>query len=297
MMRRKRIAVLAAALLCGTLWTNVAMAGDAGIPSADSGQRVYDMADLFGASMEADLETEIQEARDDLGFDIVVVTTEDDDGRGTQDYADIFYGEGQFGTGLDRSGILFLIDMDNRELTLSTDGEAIRIFTDSRIQQILDDVYTGAADGDFEASAWAFLDDVKEYGKDGIVSGQYNYDSETGRSSAYKSVRWYEFLLALAAAGFVAGGACLTVKKQYNMEVDDRQRNNLNMAYRAESRFAYDISTDQLVNKYVTSRVIPKESSSSSSGSRSRSGGSSSRRSTTHRSSSGRSHGGGSRKF
>lgn len=294
MMRRKIAAVLSAAMLMGILWTNAAMAS---APSADSGQRVYDMADLFSSSMEADLEDEIGSAREDLGFDIVVVTTEDAEGRGTQDYADIFYEEGQFGIGSDRSGILFLIDMDNRELTLSTDGKAIRIFTDGRIQQILDDVYEGASDGDFEASAWAFLDDVKEYGRDGIVSGQYNEDGETGRISVYRSIRWYEILFALAVAGFVAGGACQSVKKQYNMEPDDRQRNNLNMAYRAESRFAYDISTDNLINKYVTSRAIPKETNGSSSGSRSRSGGSSSRRSTTHRSSSGRSHGGGSRKF
>jgi len=299
MMKRRWMAATAAVMLMSTLWAGSAAAQVEMTPDASSDQRVYDMADLFSTAMEMDLETEIDDAIDQLGLDIVVVTTEDADGWGAQDYADNFYEAGEFGKGLDKSGILFLIDMDNRELTLSTDGEAIRIFTDERIEQILDDVYVGASDSDFEASAWAFLEDVEYYAEKGIVSGQYNYDSETGRISVHKSIRWYELLFALAVSGFVAGGACISVKKQYNMELDDRQRNNLNMAYRADCRFAYDNERDQLINKYVTSKVIPKSSGSSGGSSRSsgRSSSSSSRRSTTHRSSSGRRHGGGSRKF
>lgn len=295
MMRRRWIAVIETAMLFCALCAGSAAAQVDMIPDASGDQRVYDMAELFSSGTESELEQEIEAVRDKLGFDVVIVTTEDSKGRGAQDYADTFYEEGGFGQGKDRSGILFLIDMDERELTLSTDGVATRIFTDERIDQILDDVYAGASVSDFEASAWAFLEDVELYGEKGIVSGQYNYDSETGQISVHKSIRWYELLLALAVSGFVAGGACLSVKRQYNMEPDGRQRNNLNMAYRADCRFAYDNERDQLINKFVTSKVIPKNTESSSGGSRS--GGSSSRRSTTHRSSSGRSHGGGSRRF
>lgn len=267
-----------------------------GSASGESASRVYDMADLLDDAAEAELETEIEQAKEKLGFDIVIVTADDAEGKGAQEYADLFYEDGAFGSGSDRSGILFLIDMDNRELVLSTDGKAIRIFTDDRIDAILDDVYEGASESDFEASAWAFLQDVIDYGEEGIVSGQYNYDSETGRVDAYKSIRWYEFLIALVVSALVAGGACLSVKKQYEMEPDDRQKSNLNMAYRASSQFAYQDPKDLMVNQFVTTKVIPKKSSSSSSGSSHRSGGNSGR-STTHRSSSGRSHGGGSRKF
>ena len=148
-----------------------------------------------------------------------------------------------------------------------------------------------------------FLQNVKYYGEQAIITGQYNYDMDTGQVSVHRSIRLYELFIALAISGFVAGGACLSVKRQYNMELDDRQRNNLNMAYRADCRFAYDNQKDLLVNKYVTTKVIPRKSESSgggfsSAGSGRRSGGgSSARRSTTHRSSSGRRHGGGSRKF
>ncbi len=297
MMRRRWMAVLAAVMLLCSLWTGQAMAQASRMPEGASEQRVYDMAELFSSGTETELEAAIEDARDRLGFDIVVVTAEDSEGWGAQDYADNFYETGGFGSGSDRSGILFLIDRDNRELALSTDGVAIRIFTDSRIQQILDDVYVGASDGDFEASAWAFLEAVDYYGEKGIQSGQYSYDSETGQISVYRSIRWYEALFAVAAAGFAAGSACLSVKKQYNMEVDDRQRSNLNMAYRAESRFAYHNEMDNLINKYVTTRVIPKSTGSGGAGGVRSGGRSSSGRSTTHRSSSGRRHGGGSRRF
>ena len=64
--------------------------------------------------------------------------------------------EGGFGTGSDQSGILFLIDMDNRELYISTNGQMIRYMTDSRINDVLDDVYNYAADADYygAAAAW-----------------------------------------------------------------------------------------------------------------------------------------------
>lgn len=270
-------------------------AGEYMAPDASMEQRVYDMADLFEEEQEAYLEDVIADYRSQYELDLVVVTTEDAQGKTGQLYGDDFYEEGGFGYGSGKDGILYLIDMDNRELVLSTDGKAVRVFTDVRIEEILDDVFEYASEGDFAASAQVFLSDAVTYWEKGIPSDQHNYDTETGRISAYKSIRWYEALFAFGVAFFVAGSACLTVKRSYRME-DDRQRiAGLNMAYRADSRFAYNDKTDQLINKFVTSRMIPRNVSGGGSGGRSR--GSSSGRSSTHRSSSGRSHGGGSRKF
>lgn len=260
-------------------------------------QRVYDDAGLFTAAQIEAFEETIAQYRKELGVDIVVLTTDDAQGKDGQSYADDYYEAGGFGKGSKKSGILFLIDMDNRELVLSTDGECIRIFTDARIESILDDTYEGAVEGDYAASVEAFLEDARYYVKKGIVAGQYNYDTETGAISVYKSIRWYEALLAFAVSFIVAGGACLNVKRQYKMEPTSSQKNNLNMAYRADSKFAFYDRNDVMVNSYVTTQVIPKKTTSS--GGRSSGGGSrsSSTRSSTHRSSSGRSHGGGSRRF
>lgn len=299
MTMKRRVGICAILWMCFSLMcSGSALAQENMVPDGSSDKRVYDMADLLIDEEEHAFEEQIEGYRDSLGFDIVVVTTEDAQWKEAQEYADDFYEAGDFGAGQNKSGILFLIDMDNRELALSTNGTAIRIFTDDRIEHMLDDVYDGASRGEFDDSVEAFLQDVSYYGQNGIQTGQYNFDTETGKISVHKSIQWHEALFALIVAAFVAGGACLTVKKQYNMEASDRQKNSLNMAYRADCSLAYGDRTDHLVNKFVTSRVIPKSTGGGrSSGSRSSGGRSSAGRSSTHRSSSGRSHGGGSRRF
>lgn len=252
--------------------------------------RIYDMARLFQASRGEQFEEQIEEYQNEYHMDIVVVTTMDTGGKDSTEYADDFYDQGNFA----EDGILFLIDMDHRELTCSTSGRAVRIFTDSRIETILDGVYEAAAEDDFEACVESFLADVDRFARAGIPGNQYNYDTETGKISVYHSIRWYEALMALGVSGFVAGSACLGVKRRYAMEEDARTIRNLNMAYRAEAKFAYDQETDRFVNRFVTTRVIPRNTG----GGGGRGGGfSSSGRSSTHTSSGGHSHGGGSRKF
>ena len=262
----------------------------------NSSQRVYDMAELLDEEEEAEFESVIAGQRKELGLDIVVVTIENAGGKGAQEYADYNYEVAGFGDGSSHDGIMFLIDMDNRELVLSTEGKAIRIFTDERIEAMLDDVYEGASEDDFAASVEAFLEDTAYYGKQGIPSNQYNYDTDTGRISVHRSIRWYEALLAFGVSAFTAGMVCLNIKRQYEMKETPGQARNVNMAYRADCQFAYQNESDILVNQFVTSQVIPKNTGNAGSHGGS-SGGSFAGRSSTHHSSSGRSHGGGSRKF
>ncbi len=281
MRKRQWLLWLLAAVLC------LGLAGSAF--GADQRPRVYDMAGLLSESQRQQFEQQIADCQEEYGLDVVVVTTEDARGKRSQEYADNFYDQGDF----KEDGILFLVDMDNRELAVSTRGGAIRIFTEQRIGDMLDGGYQGASQGDYAASVASFLSDTERWCRAGIPQGQYNYDTETGKISAHRSIRWYEALMALGVSSFVAGSACLAVKRQYAMEEDPRQVRNLNMAYRAESRFLYNDQTDRLVNKFVTSRVIPRNVSGGSHGG----GHSSAGRSSTHTSSGGHTHGGGSRKF
>lgn len=256
-------------------------------------RRVFDMAGLFSEDEISGFETVIAEYRKDMKMDLVVVTTEDAGGKSAQGYADDFFDEGGFGYGRGRSGVLFLIDMDHRELTLSTSGDTIRLLTDERIEGILDDVYEGASEGDFADSVEKFLADVAYYHEKGIVSGQYNYDTETGRISVHRSIRWYEALVALVVSGIVAGTVCMGVVNRYAMKREHSQASGYLMAYRAGCKLQNGKEKDNLINKFVTTRVIPRNNSGRNGGG----GRSSSGRSSTHRSSSGRSHGGGGRKF
>lgn len=258
-------------------------------------QRVYDQAGLFSAAERSALEDEIKSLQDEIKMDVVVVTTEDALGKSAADYADDFYDEGGFGTRRDHSGILYLIDMDNRELYISTSGAMIRFVTDSRIEEMLDYAYRYVQNGDFAGSARQFVKDTEYWYREGIPGGQYNYDAETGEISRYHSITWYEALFALAVAGFSAGAVCIGVKRQYAMKEQHQQASNFSLAYRADARFAYSNQNDALVHSFVTRKLIPRpRSGGPGSG---MSGGGGAGRSTVHRSGAGRTHGGGGRKF
>ncbi len=256
--------------------------------------RVFDGAGLFSRDEIEELEETVAGVRGEAGFDAAVMTTDDAEGKSARMYAADRYDELGLGEGSDHSGVMYLIDMDNREIYLLTTGKAIRILTDDRIDAILDAAYEDVSDGRYAASAVTALENVAYYAKKGVVSGQYNYDEETGRISVYRSISVIEFLLAFIVAAAVAGGAVMTVKRQYNMETTPSQLANYNMAYRQASDFRVADHRDQLLNTFVTTMLIASAASS-----RSHSGhsGGSSGRSTTFHGSSGRSHGGGGRKF
>ena len=243
--------------------------------------RVFDQADLFLEEEEKELQQAIDALREKMDMDAAVVTAEENPGS-AQAYADDFYEAHGFGTGSGHDGALLLIDMDNRELCISTEGKMVRYLTDSRIEAVLDDMYGYAAAGDYYQAAGAFVEDLEVCYDNGIAADQYNYDPETGKISRYRSVRWYEALFALAAAAACGG----------------RMEANFKLSYRKDSAFRMGSRvTDLLIGSYVTQQVIASQdhrSSGRSGGGRSLSSGG---RSTTHRSSSGRSHGGGSRKF
>lgn len=283
---KKIMVLLFAVLLLAAPITGYAASGE------DGRDRVIDNAGLFSAKEKETLIKQVKEARDASGMDLVVLTVSDAGGKTAQQYADDYYDSHGFGTGSDHSGALYLIDMDNREIAVSTLGKMTRYLTDERIGGILDAAYEKVSEGKYAASAQKAIGKISGYVEDGIADGQYNYDSETGKTDYYKkrSVTWYNILFALGAAGVLAILPCIATVNQYKMKTQHRQALNYRMSYRAGSAFALRATNDLFVNRVVTRRRIQKASDNGS-------GGGLSGRSTTHTSSSGRSHGGGSRKF
>lgn len=265
-------------------------------PAMAQNTRVFDQAGLFSAEEAARLEEQIAGIRQDEGYDIVVVTTADAGGKSSRTYADDFYDEGGFGDGTDADGILFLIDMDNREIYLSTAGIMQRYLTDSRIEDVLDHAYDFVQQGEYAGAAMQALEDVSGWYHKGIPGNQYLYDEDTGKISRYHSIRWYEFLLAFLVAGFCGASACGKVRREYAMQQERRQAAGFLMAYRANAGFQFRHQDDVLINSFVSQQMIPRNTSGFRGGGRS-GGFSGGGRSTVHRSSGGRSHGGGGRRF
>ena len=298
----KKIKGIMICLLICTFLVMGSMAVWADQTGAVSGQpRVFDQAGLFSETEIIQLEEKIALCRKSTKMDVVIVSAYADGERSAEEYADDYYDYGGFGVGKKASGVLLLYYMDGPgqpggECYISTTGTMINMLTDERIESILDDVYGDLGNRDFAGAAEHFLEDVKAYVKEGVESGQYTYDRDTGEIVRYHSIRLYEVAIAMVIAGISAGSVCLDIKKRYAMKQSSREVSNSLQAYRADCAFHFSVAGDKMVNKYVRSVPIPRNTSSGSGG-RGHSGSSSAGRSTIHTSSSGSSHGGGGRRF
>ena len=298
----KKIKGIMICLLICTFLVMGSMAVWADQTGAVSGQpRVFDQAGLFSETEIIQLEEKIAQCRKSTKMDVVIVSAYVDGERSAEEYADDYYDYGGFGVGKKASGVLLLYYMDGPgqpggECYISTAGTMINMLTDERIESILDGVYGDLGNRDFAGATEHFLEDVKAYVKEGVESGQYTYDRDTGEIVRYHSIRLYEVAIAMVIAGILAGSVCLDIKKRYAMKQSSREVSNSLQAYRADCAFHFSVAGDKMVNKYVRSVPIPRNTSSGSGG-RGHSGSSSAGRSTIHTSSSGSSHGGGGRRF
>lgn len=246
---------------------------------------VYDQADLLTDEEEEEIETLAEQYRERWNLNFLAVTTADDEGKSSMEYADDFYDE-RFPDVSAEDGVLYLINMDNREIYLSTYGEVSRYLTDERIGVILDEAYEEIADGNYYGTFLTFFDETEYYLEQGIPSDQYNYDTETGEVDPYREpegLTGIDFIIALVGALAAAGGTCGVILGKYQLKFEDFHYN----AY-TDAEVHLSVKEDRLINSFVTHRRIPKNNGSSSGGGS---------RSSIHTSSSGRSHGGGGRKF
>lgn len=257
--------------------------------SASDTEYVSDLAGLFSEDEIDCIDAAIRELKSGTDMDYLVVTTDDAEGKTAREYADDTYEASGLGTHDNYSGMLYLIDMDNREIYISAEGDMMRYLTDERMESILDNAYKEVADGNYAESALSVLENTGYWIEKGIDPNQYNYSSETGEVDPYFQRKAFPVLaLAFGAvAGLIAALATFFgVKGKYQLTFK-----TYHYPLSEKSDLHLTVSEDRLVNQFVTHRKIPKNPPPSSGG------GSSSGRTTTHRSSSGRVHSGGGRKF
>ena len=261
---------------------------------------VFDMADLLTLEEEIALQNRITVMEEIWEMNFLAVTIDDANGKTTKIYADDFYDE-CFPEPSQEDGIIYLIDMDNREIYLSTSGMTIRYMTDERVDDALDAAFDEVVDGNYYAAFVAFLDKSEQYMNMGIPEDEYNYDEETGNSDYYdpsyddvyqeeKTITGTEVMIAVIAGLAVAIGTCTVIVGKYRLKFEDFHYD----AY-TDSDVKLYVNENRLINSFVTHRRIPRNTTGGS-GTTFRSAGGGSR-STIHRSSTGRSHGGGGRKF
>lgn len=228
--------------------------------------------------------------------DVVVLVTDDvpkdysDNLWRVERYADDFYDNGGYGMGEDFSGILYLIDLNNRVQYISTGGVMMQYISDYREERIFDAAETYLYRSDWGGAALAAVRQISRYMAEGREKGVFLYDRDTGeRLSGYHNpLEMYEILIALGGGVVVGLIVCGSVSSSYNLKGSTYR---YDVAGKASCSLTRD--DEQFIRQSV-SRAARSSGSSSMGGGHSggRSGGSG-----VHRSSSGRSHGGGGRRF
>ena len=245
--------------------------GDKGADAKKAASGIYDEANLLSEDEEASLMAQLEKYSSKYSADIAIVTTNDAGGMSSQAYADAYAEKiGQSMSGDEYPGILFLIDMDNRQIYMATQGRAMNYYDDYRISKVLDNCYNHITDGDYKGTCEAFLKGVRDY---------------MGRSTS-KSARMDAFgvlirLLIAMAIGAVATFA-MVFRRGGHVTTNSR-------TYFDASGSHLDAKEDRFMNRTVTRRHIEKPKGGGGSGG---SGGGG-----VHVSSGGGTHGGGGRSF
>lgn len=250
-------------------------------PKVNEKEKIYDFADLFTDQEEVNIYNQIMAFIEVSNYDLAVVTINDNNKRDEEEYADDFYDYNYFGFDDSFSGLLILIDMDNRGIYISTTGFAIKMYDDYRINQIID------------------------YGWDNLVSGLYNdcINDTINRLNYY-----YNLGYPSSNDDLVIDGTDVYYNKEYG--ISDYIQTSLMIAVvgtviiviilyfktrlkiKAASTVSYLVNEEDVnINKHFLRSHVTRTLRSSDSG------GSSFGGSSHHSSSSGRSHGGGGRRF
>ncbi len=274
--------------------------------------KVYDNAGLLTEDQISELQSKCVSVAEKTKLDVVILTTNDAEGKNSTAYADDFYDENGFGYDQGGSGIMMLIDMDKRNVWLSTKGIAIEYFNDDDIDDVLDDVfrYMGEDNRRYDMVCDTFLDDVSEHVDE--INSKYYSDVKPwfeGNYTDYEDYRHSNDYVKIEEMrqnnnGYVRRNIFSSVFVDLCVSIVVALVVVLIMSYSQKSKMTADGNTymnkndliihgsrDMFLRTTVTKTKIERDSGGSGHSGGGHSGGS------THRSSSGSSHGGGGRSF
>lgn len=265
--------------------------------NVDTGQKVYDYANLFSDPIEKRLQSRCARMIQEYGYDVFVVTIDDNNiSYETEDrslsFLEDFGDENGFGIGEEQNYVAFLIDMDERQYSLDVKGDTcFLIYSDERQEEILDAVYPNMKSGNYSGAVSAFLDKVEEYGVTEVsefVGTQEEYEEYLQRQESNGLTKKIIIDLVISlVVGAIGGAAAVSVNKAKSKTVYIARDAS---GYMDKGSYRRTEDSDVLIRHYQTVRTIQTSSGGGS-------GSSGSHHTTTHRSSGGSRHSGGSRRF
>ncbi|MBQ4638926.1 MAG: TPM domain-containing protein [Clostridia bacterium] len=250
------------------------------LPALADTRRVVDEVNLLSYFEENVLQEKIDEIVARYDMDVAIVTKNDIGYRAIDVYTADYFENAGYGVGDRQDGLIFLIDMDQRNYFTATHGKAITVFTDYGLDQLHNSMVHYLSSGDYYTAFSRYLDKVESYLE--------NYE-QTGKAyDVYNAVSLkapMERIVEMAPIVFiVALGIGLIVAFSLKSQLKTVRKKQNAASYVQKGSFYLSRSQDIYLYTRTTRRKIETNTGGSSHGGR---GGSS-----TFRSSSGRSFGG-----
>ncbi|MBQ2413239.1 MAG: TPM domain-containing protein [Anaerotignum sp.] len=219
-------------------------------------QRVFDYAELIDEADEREMHLWIQDMRENWGMDLAYLTTNDTEGKTVQQYGADFYVEHDLGLGENYDGVIFVLDMGNREGQIITSGKAIDIYTDYYIDQMWNNMVGYLSDGDYYNAFFSLYMDMNELAGE---YEQYQTDPDSFISDYSKAQKQKSIFTSLGIAAIfslvIAGFAVSSMKKacrNVRPYTDGR-------AYLKENGFYLTTNQDSFATTHTSMMPIPRD--------------------------------------
>ncbi|MBR5269515.1 MAG: TPM domain-containing protein [Anaerotignum sp.] len=226
-------------------------------------QRVFDYAELIDEADEREMHLWIQDMRENWGMDLAYLTTNDIEGKSVQQYGADFYVEHDLGLGENYDGVIFVLDMGNREGQIITSGKAIDIYTDYYIDQMWDNMVDYLSGGDYYNAFFSLYMDMNELAGE---YEQYQTDPDSFISDYSKAQKQKSIFTSLGIAAIfslvIAGFAVSSMKKacrNVRPYTDGR-------AYLKENGFYLTTNQDSFATTHTSMMPIPRDDDNHHSG-------------------------------
>lgn len=233
-------------------------------------EKVYDEANLLTEEERAEINDIAIQLSDQTELDVIIVTMDDSEGKSSAQYAQDFYEEHGFGYQGTLDGILFLLNMDEREVYIFTRDLAYDYISDARVEEILDQVYPALAEERYSESIQIFLAEVERFVETGLSpEAAMDRSGEAGGNAHYGNVPEsspFERIGIYLLIAVVIGGIAVGV-----MAMGNQGRSTTNArTYLENNSFTVTKKIDRHYNTIVTRQKIQKNTGAGGGG---RSGG------------------------
>ncbi len=229
---------------------------------------IIDDADLLSDYEEQYLLGSIENLQSEYGYDIIIHTTFSTYGKDIISYCDDYYDNG----GYAEDGLIFVINMGERDYYTSTCGTLVDSLPDYQIDSICTDVTPYLSSGDYFTAFDNYLrglNDYFGYTEDGYIPPDVHYDEVYGEYDEYdysdsvelSTENYLTIEVAVLGGSIVVAFLIVTVlKKKMNTVVKQRNADN----YMVNGSFNLTNSRDVFVSSHVHRRAIPKNNNTGS---------------------------------